>query len=211
MKRLITAILLLSMMIMVFTGCNQAKSDATGTQSANGGAANGLDAISVIRNGFSTKTFMEKEVSPDYIELILQSGAKAPSARNTQPWRFTVVTNAEMVERLRGVPGTVFIVVSGSTEEMVGVNPIFDCALAVQNMYITAQAIGLGAHIYTGPIANINANEKENLRIPEGYAAVALICIGYIENKEDAVSSATPRNPLSDIVNYVDNSMAITP
>lgn len=171
------------------------------------------DAISVILNGYSARTFAAREVSQEDIDLILQSGAKAPSARNTQPWRFTVVTNAEMTARLTREPveGPVFIVISGLSEAPEGVDPVFDCALATQNMYIAAQALGLGAHIYAAPIANINANERENLRIPDGYDAIALLCVGYIENEADAISSATPRNPLSDMVNVVDDTMAVTP
>jgi len=159
-----------------------------------------------IANSYSARAFMEKEVSGSDIETILKSGAKAPSARNTQPWHFTVVTNEALVTAIaRGtLPGCAAIVVSGKTEEMVGINVDFDAALATQNMYMTAQDLGLGARIYTGPVQDINENKREELAIPEGYDVISVIAVGYVENIADAISGASPRNSLDDIVNYVE-------
>lgn len=214
MKKMIACILSVLFMVSA-VGCTSNLNANEAAETANTDAAaeetnasvntSSSDAADVILNGFSAKKFVQKEVSQEDIELILQCGAKAPSARNTQLWHFTVVTNAQKASELAGgaVEGTVVIVVSGLTETIEGVNVAFDCALAVENMYIATQSLGLGAHIYTGPVAGINENEKENLAIPEGYEAVAVLCIGHIENEADAVSSASERNPLPDMVNYV--------
>jgi len=69
----------------------------------------------------------------------------------------------------------------------------FDCALATENMFMAAQALGLGARIYTGPVNNVNATLKESLGIPTGYRVIALLRVGNIDKTVDAVSAASPR------------------
>lgn len=161
-----------------------------------------LHAVDLICSSYSAKNFAAKDVSNEALQLILQCGAKAPSAKNLQPWHFTVVTDYEIASRLvkDAVPGSVVIVVSGRTDSA---SATFDCALAAQNMYLAAQSLGLGSRIYTSPVENINKNERNALKIPAAFDVVAAICIGHVANQADARSSASKRNPLSDIVNYV--------
>lgn len=52
----------------------------------------------------SIRKFEDREVPREIVEKILTAGIKAPSAKNRQPWRFTVVTGsakAQAVEVMR--------------------------------------------------------------------------------------------------------------
>jgi len=165
------------------------------------------DAIDAIMASYSGKSFKEGAVPDDVLEAILQSGQKAPSATNAQPWHFTAIKNSEIAAQLASrnyVEGAVVIVVSGKPDEKVGVNVAFDCALATQNMYIAAQSLGLGAHLYYGGVQNINDSMKESLGIPDGYEAQIIMLVGYLDDSVDAVTSASARNPLSGNVNYIE-------
>jgi len=51
-----------------------------------------FDAISTRR---SIRKFTDKEIPKETIEKILKAATQAPSAKNLQPWKFVVVTNAE--------------------------------------------------------------------------------------------------------------------
>ena len=173
---------------------------AAGTLLLNG-QTTAVSASDVILSGYSVKSFSTDPVSDGNIETILRCGMKAPSARNSQPWRFTVVKNSDLIsEVLRGpAPGNVLIIISGTEDKQVGMFVDYDCGLATQNMYIAAQSLGLGAHIYAGPIANINS-KKESFGIPEGFRAVAALRIGHIDRSVDAVSSASPRKTWEEMV-----------
>ena len=164
------------------------------------------EAVNVILGGFSAKAFQEGDIPDDDIQTILQCGAKAPSARNLQPWHFTVIRDGKTAKSLiRDCPdGGIVIVVSGSSEQGNGMDVSFDCGLATQNMYIAAQSLGLGAHIYLSGVQEVNNNMKETLGIPSGYDARMLLLIGRLKDDVDAVTSASKRNPLDDIVNYVE-------
>lgn len=169
-------------------------------------ASNSKELLSPIMNSFSGKEFTAEEVSSDDIQTILAAGAKASSARNGQPWHFTVVTkdelNSEMVSFAS--EGSVVIAISGVTKAQEGINVDFDCALATQNMYIAAHALGLGPRILTGPVQNVNNSYREALAIPDGYEVIALLCVGHVENYTEEISSASLRNPLEEIVNYIE-------
>lgn len=165
------------------------------------------DLIDTIMSAYSSRTFKEGVVPDDVLETILQTGQKAPSATNAQPWYFTAVRNSEIAEQLAArtyAEGGVVIVVSGKADEGRGVNVAFDCALATQNMYLAAQSLGLGAHIYYGGVDNINNNMKSTLGIPDDYEAQIIMHIGYIDDSEDAATTATPRNKISGNVSYID-------
>lgn len=177
---------------------------AAGTLLLNGQTQAG-SVSDVILSGYSVRNFTADLVSDGDLETILRCGMKAPSARNSQPWRFIVVKNSDLIsEVLRGpAPGNVLIIISGSEDKQLGMFVDYDCGLATQNMYIAAQSLGLGVHIYAAPIANINS-KKDSFGIPEGFRAVAALRIGHIDRSVDAVSSASPRKSWEEMVNFKD-------
>jgi nitroreductase len=156
----------------------------------------------VILSGYSERTYTSEPVTDLQLDGILKCGIKAPSGRNIQPWKFTVIKDeATMKEIINNVvPGNVLVIVSGIESEN-GTTPDFDCGLATESMFIAAHSLGLGARIYGSPIGNINA-KKELFQIPSGYKAVIVLRIGNTDKSVDAVTSATPRKNQEDIVNY---------
>jgi nitroreductase len=157
---------------------------------------------SVILSGYSERTYTSEPVSALQLDEILKCGIKAPSGRNIQPWKFTVIkdepTMKEIIDNV--VPGNVLIIVSG-IESKEGTTPDFDCGLAAESMFVAAHGLGLGARIYGGPAGTINSR-KELFQIPTGYKAVVALRIGNVEKSVDAVSAATPRKSPEEVINY---------
>jgi nitroreductase len=156
----------------------------------------------VILSGYSERDYSSEPVTEQQLDLILKCGLKSPSARNLQPWKFTVIndepTMKEIVNNI--VAGNVLIVISGVESEG-GKTPDFDCGLATESMFVAAHSLGLGARIYGSPTGNINS-KKELFQIPSGYKAVVVLRIGNVEKGVDAVSAATPRKKAEEIINY---------
>jgi nitroreductase len=155
-----------------------------------------------ILSGYSERTYSSEPVTDQQLEMILNCGIKAPSARNNQPWKFTVIKDETTMKEIISnvVPGNVLIIVSG-TESQGGTTPDFDCGLATESMFVAAHSLGLGARIYGGPTGNINS-KKEQYQIPSGYKAVVVLRIGNIDKSVDAVSAATPRKMPEEVINY---------
>lgn len=163
------------------------------------------EVINTILNGYSVRAYSSEPVSDQDIELIIDCGVKAPSARNTQGWKFTVIKNQDLVGQIvhNATPGNVVIIISGPESAERGMSVNFDCALATENMFIAAKSLGLGARIYTGPIGDVNA-KKPDFQIPEGYRAVAALRIGHLDKTVDAVSAASSRKAKAELVNVVE-------
>jgi nitroreductase len=163
----------------------------------------GNPVVQTILSGYSAKNFTSEPVSEHDINMVLECGIKAPSARNSQLWKFTVIKDESLISPVArfAKPGNVIIIVSGAETAPEGMNVDFDCALATENMYLAAQGLGLGAHIYTGPVRSIN-EKKQEYQIPEGYRAVSVLQIGHIDTGVDAISAASARKTKDELVNY---------
>jgi len=161
----------------------------------------------VITGHYATpaNSFISGAIPKADLDQIIRAGVRAPSARNGQPWHFTVVQDINTAKMI--VPdikeGNVIIVVSASGDGKTNGAVILDCAFAVQSIYLAAQALGYGSRIYTGPMDNINKNLKARLELPGGHSAVALVRVGKVE-KLDAVSGASARKDIEKdkIVTY---------
>jgi nitroreductase len=154
-----------------------------------------------ILSGYSEKVYITEPVTDQQLDLILKCGLKSPSARNNQPWKFSVIKDEPTMKEIINnvVVGNVLVIVSGIESEG-GKTPDFDCGLATESMFVAAHGLGLGARIYGSPVGNINS-KKELFKIPSGYKAVIVLRIGNIEKGVDAVSAATPRKKAEEIIN----------
>ena len=147
----------------------------------------------------ATKEFSDDVVTDAQIEKLLKAAVKSPNTTNSQPWHFTAVMKEGYIKELvpNATKGCVIIIVSAPSGN------IFDCGIATQSINLAAQSMGLGANIYMDKISYINSEDiKRTYKIPEGYDAVSLVCVGY--PKSDAISGASERNDLESFVTYID-------
>lgn len=167
------------------------------------GQASGNCVVDAILSAYSQRNFTSVPVTDQQLDMILKCGIKAPSARNGQPWKFTVISDTATMRSIISnvLPGNILIIVSGTEAQQSLISVDFDCALATQNMFMAAQGLGLGARIYGSPVASLNT-KKEALQIPAGYRAVIVLRVGNIDKSVDAVSSASARKKPEEIINY---------
>jgi nitroreductase len=160
--------------------------------------------IMAIINHYAARNFLPGAIPKADLDMIIEAGVKAPSAGNRQPWHFTVVQDPALAKKLlpANVDGNVLIVISAPGDGKTNVAQILDCALAAQNIYLAAQALGYGSRQYTGPISTINTNFKTELGLPAGYNAVIFVRLGRVEAGIDAVSAASVRKKNEEVVTY---------
>lgn len=56
----------------------------------------------------SIRTYKEKQISDEELNVILEAGKCAPSGGNSQTWRFTVIQNKEKLEQLNSLVRAAF-------------------------------------------------------------------------------------------------------
>ena len=186
MKRNCLYVAALALMAVVLTACcgNGCKADGKDTAEA---------VLANIASRKSVRHFVEgKEVSKADLETLVKAGMAAPTARNSQPWEFYIVSTPETKQALEaGLPyakmlaqAPAAIVVCGNVEYMLdGEGREFwvqDCSAATENILLAAEAMGLGA-VWTGayPGRDRVKTVQEALSLPSTHLPLCVIPVGY--------------------------------
>ena len=59
-----------------------------------------MEVIKCIKERRSIRNYLDKEVSKEIIEEIIEAGRYAPSAENRQPWKFIVITDKALINEM---------------------------------------------------------------------------------------------------------------
>jgi len=170
----------------------------TWIRNAIGGNDLELDVWEAIQGRRSIRSFRSDPVPEDLIrKLILEAGIWAPTGGNAQTWRFVVVTDHDLIRKVRmvapgilGDPPVVIVICQDLDEaERKGSKlgrdalSLMDTALAAQNIMLTAYEQGLGtclvASFHPGAVQKI-------LRLPSSIVPQLLMSLGYANIKTQA-------------------------
>ncbi len=165
-----------------------------------------MTVLDSIRRRYSCRDYQDKSIEQDKLDSILEAARLAPSARNTQDWRFVVVTDRDTKSRIAGTTnrpevfekaGVIIAACSNSDEVMrcgQAIGPI-DVAIALEHICLQAADLGLG----TCWIGSFDSDKvRQILAIPEDIAIIELMALGY-----PADSKPEPkREPMEKIVCY---------
>ncbi len=143
----------------------------------------------------SIRHFEESPVmEADLIEVV-KAGTWAPSGLNNQPWRFVIVTDPDMQERLaemtkygrtiREAPVCICVfldhdAVYNETKDHQAVGA------CIQNMLLAAHGLGLGA-VWLGEILKNAVKIRTLMALAESLELMAVVALGH--------PSGPPRNP----------------
>jgi nitroreductase len=176
---------------------------------------NKTSILEIIKSRRSTRRFKPDMIPDADIKAVLEAAQWAPSGENFQPWKFIIIKNREIMEKILDfIPykkwqkfimnGPVLIVVLGDKRKSRWW--FLDCALAIGNLMLEAWARGLGtcfsAQYPTVP-ERVEENIKEFLEIPKKWRIVTMTPLGYpMEPPERAFRLPATRKPLEEIVCY---------
>lgn len=145
-----------------------------------------MDTIEAIKSRRSVRKFLQEEIPEEEIRTVLEAGIWAPSGMNNQPWKFVIVRDPEMKEKLgllskygkimasAPVCIAVFLDNNLSYDRVKDIQAIGAC---LQNMLLAAHSIGLGA-VWIGEILRNKEKVRELLRAPEGCELMAVVAMG---------------------------------
>ncbi len=160
-----------------------------------------MDCIEALKTRRSIREFTEEEPSLNTILKALDIARYAPSAKNTQPWRFIIVRDKNLIDKLSRIHSGATPLKNAKTAVVVLANKnesptsyLIDASLAAVYFWLALHCIGLGA-VWIQTLRNINEINKI-LDIPEEYIPVAIFAIGYPREKP----GPKPRRPLKELV-----------
>jgi len=160
-----------------------------------------VECVEALLSRRSIRVFREDAPDLSTILKAIDIARYAPSARNSQPWRFIVITDRELIEKLSEIhpharplkSSKIAVVVVASRSES-PTSYLVDGALAAMYFWLALHCLGLGA-VWIQTLRNV---EEINtiLNIPEDYVPVALFAVGY----PGEAPTAKPRKSLKEIV-----------
>ena len=137
--------------------------------------AEGSDIIKAIYERRSIRHFSESTISRETVMELLRAASWAPSGLNNQPWRFAVIRDPEVKDKIAAL--TRYAAVMRGAAVLI---PVFmdrensydylkDCqaiGACIQNLLLAAHAIGLGA-VWIGEILKNKERLVEVLDLPK--------------------------------------------
>jgi len=166
-----------------------------------------MDVFDVIRSRRSIRKYRNESVEEDKLNRILEAGRLAPSANNRQEWRFVIVRDDDIREKLSKAAcqqwfvGEAPVVIACCSVEddriMTCGHPAYaiDVAIAIDHMTLAAAGLNLG----TCWIGAFHEDEVRNiLGIPQSVRVVEMLTLGY----PDEDPRPRPRKRLDEIVHW---------
>jgi nitroreductase len=154
----------------------------------------------------NVREFSDGKVEPGDLERIVEAGRRSPSARNSQPWDFIVVTDRAQLTALAGVwkgawhvanAGAVVAVIAPVLPSSEQATLHFDLGQATISMMIAAADLGVGtAH------ASVSDQDlaRRLLGFPEDRFCSNLISVGIPAEGELTPIKNLNRRPFDEVV-----------
>ena len=153
-----------------------------------------MTIIEAIRSRYSCRAYHEKPIEKDKLDRIFEAARLAPSAMNTQDWRFVVIKDKEtrrLVADTTNRPevfqkASVIIAACSNSDHVMrcgqAIGPI-DVAIALEHIALQATELGLA----TCWIGSFDADKVRTiLNIPAEVAIIELMALGYpADNKKE--------------------------
>jgi len=165
-----------------------------------------MTLLETIRKRYSCRAYQEKPIEQEKLDSLFEAARLAPSAKNTQDWRFVVVTDKETKHQVAETTnrpevfekaGVIIAACSNSDDVMrcgQAIGPI-DIAIALEHIALQAAELGLATcwigSFYTEKVRTI-------LGIPDDIAIIELMTVGYPADSPKQPS----REPIEKIVCY---------
>ena len=169
-----------------------------------------MDVLQTISNRRSHRSYKTEQLTEEVLSSILKAGLEAPSARNRQPWHFSVVQDAGLLQDIHVEAAKVLMETRNNPRYADPDFQIFfhaptviflfgekdfiwtqvDCGIAVENMALAAEGLGVGSVILGWPLAAFQGEKADQIRkrleCPENYDFVVALALGYATDMKEA-------------------------
>ncbi len=146
-----------------------------------------MSFLEVISSRRSVRRYEDKEIPKDVLDQIVEAGRQSHSAANKQPYRFVIVTDFEIKQKMSGMFSRFLknapLIIAGCANPkalLTGKWAKIDTTIALENMVLAAWSLGIGS-CWIGSFKEQKI--KELLKIPRDWKVVALVTFGYPAEK----------------------------
>jgi len=160
--------------------------------------------LEFIKSRRSIRSFQDKQVPDNEIQMILEAGRWAPSASNKQPWEFYLIRDKEILKEIsknaiygRHIKRAPFAIAIIGKKTISPNYYIQDTSLVSMTMMLMAWSLGIG----TCWIGSMNREKtKEMLGLGKDDYLLTILPMGYIKGN---IPKPTLRTALDQIKNEI--------
>ena len=146
--------------------------------------------MNVIQQRHSTRSYLDTPVPHDVLRMMLEAGGFAPSGKNGQPWRFSIIQENQSMKNeiaeltiykrwVRSAPCMIAVWLDRQASYDLW-KDYMAIGACIQNQLLVAQEQGLGA-CWLGEICNDKKKINEILGVPEHFDLMAILTVGYVK------------------------------
>lgn len=188
-----------------------------------------MDAISAITSRTSVRRFRLEPVPREALEQLLECAVRAPNHKLTEPWRFAVLTGgardrfaeirarhrlkrfedpataearaaADKVRReTRETPAYIIVMSALNPDEITREEDYAATMMAIANIMIAAQSLGLGTYLKTGGVMR-DPVLLDLAAVPQDFRVVGILSLGYPAEEEQPRRRKAP----AELTRWVD-------
>jgi nitroreductase len=162
------------------------------------------DFLEFIKNRRSIRSFQDKPIPENEIQMILEAGRWTPSASNKQPWEFYIIRDKEVLKEIsknaiygRHIKRAPFAIAIVGKKKTSPNYYIQDTSLVSMTMMLMAWSLGIGT-CWTGALDRKKV--KELLGLDENDYLLTVLPMGYIK---DGIPKPSLRAALDQIVKEI--------
>lgn len=150
-----------------------------------------MDTLELIRTRRSIRQYLDGDISSKHLEQILEAASWAPSGLNNQPWRFAIVKDKKIKDKISEFTKYGYIIKDASVLICIFLDAassynrdkdIMAIGACIQNLLLMAHSLGIGS-CWLGEILNKKDNVRLSLKIEEDNELMAVVAMGYSDEQ----------------------------
>lgn len=161
-----------------------------------------MEALQALKTRRSVRDFTAKPVPRSILEEIIDCARFAPTARNIQPWEFSIITRKDVLRELGSLADNGRFIKDSPCCIAVFCQDtkyyLEDGCAATENILIAAHDLGLSSCWVAGDKKPYCDKVRELLGVSSGLKLISLIPLGYTDTKP----SLPAKKALKDIIRY---------
>ena len=147
-----------------------------------------MDLFEAIHNRRSIRRYKKDHIKAETLELIVEAGKWAASARGEYPWRFVIINGTDRLKALAEIVGAYgkFLADAQAAIIVTSLDAKYyleDGSAATQNMLLAAHALGVGTCWVAGDKKDYCQKVLDFVEAPPGIKLVSIISCGVADEK----------------------------
>jgi len=161
-----------------------------------------MDTFDAISKRSSIRSYLDKPLSKELLEKLVDAGRQAPTARCVEPWEFIIITQKANLQKISDIATNGKFIKEAQAAIAIFCEDtkyyLEDGCAATENILLQASDLGLGACWIAGDKKPYCDEIADMLSVPKTKKLISIISLGWPAEK----AQPHKRRPLEDLLHW---------